>query len=116
MSRPSAADAGSGGVASYMRTGDVTKAEIIWALKTVMSHHSCQSGSNINDIFVCMFPDSEIARKFQLGATKVAYVVRFGLAKHFHAELLKTFHFSFRRVPQLSDTNWPDGLVHSLLG
>jgi len=40
----------------------------------------------MSDLFVRMFPYSEIARKFQMGATKVAYVVRFGLAEYFHGE------------------------------
>jgi len=42
----------------------------------------------MSDLFVRMFPDSEIAHKFQMGATKVAYVVRFGLAGNVHGELL----------------------------
>jgi len=35
-----------------------------------------------------MFPDSEIAKKFQLGSTKMAYLIKFGLSPHFHTELL----------------------------
>jgi len=35
-----------------------------------------------------MFPDSDIARKFQLGSTKMAYLVKFGLSPHCHTKLM----------------------------
>ena len=66
----------------------MTKAEITWTLKSVMSHFSYSSAADMNAVFQAMFPDSEIARKFQLGSTKMAYVLKFGLAPYFHKELL----------------------------
>ena len=37
-----------------------------------------------------MFPDNNIAKQFQLGAIKAAYVISFGLAPYFHEKLLTT--------------------------
>lgn len=77
---------------SFVHKDDVTKAEVLWALKSVVSHHSFNSCKDLNDLFKSMFPDSQIASKFQLGPTKLAYVVRFGLAPHFQSELVSTLH------------------------
>ena len=38
------------------------KAEILWPLKSVMSHFSYSSAGNIVDVFKAMFPDSNIAQ------------------------------------------------------
>ena len=39
------------------------KAEILWALKTVMSHFSYNSAADIADVLRAMFPDSTIVQK-----------------------------------------------------
>ena len=39
------------------------KAEILWALKCVLSHFSFSSSTNITYIFKAMFPDSAAAQK-----------------------------------------------------
>ena len=39
------------------------KAEILWLLKTVMSHFSYNSATDIADVLRAMFPDSAIAQK-----------------------------------------------------
>ena len=39
------------------------KAEILWALKTAMSHFSYNSAADIADVLRAMFPDSAIAQK-----------------------------------------------------
>lgn len=75
-------------VTSFATKDDVTKAEVVWTLKTVMSHHSFNSGQGLNSLLQAMFPDSEIAKKFQLGPDKMAYMVRFGLSEYFRKELL----------------------------
>ena len=43
---------------------DVLNAEVLWAVKTVMSHFSANSSSNRGDLFMKMFPDSQIAPRF----------------------------------------------------
>jgi len=48
-----------------------------------MYHHSYHSCSSMNDLLVRVFPDSDIACKLQLGATKVAYITHFGFTEHF---------------------------------
>ena len=43
------------------------KAEILWSLKSVSSGFSNNSAtSNINQVFAAMFPDSKIAKSFQV--------------------------------------------------
>ena len=59
------------------------KAEIVWALKSVLSGYSNNSCADISKIFTCMFPDSKIAKSFELGATKLKYVINFGIAPYF---------------------------------
>ena len=56
------------------------KAEILWALKTVMSHFSYNSSTNIADVFRAMFPDSAIAQNMNCGPTKLSYLICFGIA------------------------------------
>ena len=50
----------------------VQHAEIYWVLKVVMSHFSLRSCLEIKTLFQAMFPDSEIAKQFQLSKTKCA--------------------------------------------
>ena len=63
-------------------------AEIRWALKTVMSHYSLNSAQDITDVFHAMFPDSNIAKRMSCGATKLSYLITFGIAPFFKQELL----------------------------
>ena len=66
----------------------VVKAEIVWALKVVMSHFSLRSCLELNDLFKCIFRDSQIASKFSLSKTKCSYIINFGLAPYFSELLL----------------------------
>ena len=66
----------------------VVKAEIVWALKVVMSHFSLRSCLELNDLFKCIFRDSQIASKFSLSKTKYSYIINFGLAPYFSELLL----------------------------
>ena len=59
------------------------KAEIVWSLKSVCSGFSNNSASNINQGFASMFPDSKIAKSFQVGPDKLKYICNFGLAPFF---------------------------------
>ena len=58
----------------------VLNAEIKWSMKVIQSHFSFQSCIDLNKLFYDMFPDSEIAQQFQLGKTKYAYLVNYGMA------------------------------------
>ncbi len=64
------------------------KAEILWALKSVMSHFSMNSAQDIVDVFKVMFPDSKIAQGMSCGPTKLSYLITFGLAPYFHHLLI----------------------------
>ena len=47
------------------------KAEIIWALKTVMSNYSNNSSLILSRVFLCFFPDSIIVQSIELGPRKL---------------------------------------------
>ena len=66
-------------------TREQHKAEIFWALKSVMSHFSYNSA----DVFKAMFPDSIIAQHMSCGPTKLSYLISFGIAPYFMDLLLK---------------------------
>ena len=59
------------------------KAEIIWALKSVLKGYSNNPCADISKIFTCMFRDSKIFKSFEFGATKLKYVINFGIAPYF---------------------------------
>ena len=71
---------------------ETLKAEILWALKVIMSHYSYKSCEGTSKLFQAMFPDGErvsrIASQFTCGEKKCAYLICFGLAPHFK-QLLK---------------------------
>ena len=67
---------------------DVLTAEVLWAIKTVMSHYSMNSSANTSELFKTMFPDSQIAQKFNCGKTKCSYLITHGLATYFHDRML----------------------------
>lgn len=76
-------------LASFVTWNPTLKAEICWAIKVATSHYSFKSCENAGVIFQTMFPDSEIAKQFSCGETKVAYLSTFGIAPHF-SSLMKT--------------------------
>ena len=70
---------------------DVLIAEVLWALKTLISHYSQRSSEGTDKLFKNMFPDRQIAQSFQCGRTKCAYLICFGLAPYYHNMLLSKF-------------------------
>ena len=70
-------------------TREQHKAEIFWALKSVMSHFSYNSPHDITGVFKAMFPDSIIAQHMSCGPTKLSYLISFGIAPYFMDLLLK---------------------------
>ncbi len=76
-------EVGSVSVSPFVISEKVVDAEIIWALKNVMDHHSKRSVDEDAETFRRMFPDSQIAQKFKLGRTKLSYVLYYGLAEYF---------------------------------
>ena len=74
---------------TYVTSESVTKAEILWAMKIVLSHFSFRASTDVGGLFQNMFPDSAIAKKFSCGKTKVNYMICFGLASYFKEKLLQ---------------------------
>ena len=73
---------------------EVTKAEIIWLLKTVDSGFSIRSNDDLSSMFMTMFPDSAIASQFQMARSKSMYELNHGLAPHFKSILVDTLKSS----------------------
>ena len=73
---------------------DVTKAEIVWLLKTVDNGFSVRSNDEINEVFSVMFPDSKIASQFRMVRSKAMYEINHGLAPYFKTVLNDTLNVS----------------------
>lgn len=74
-------------VSNFLVKDDVTRAEIIWALNGVMCHSSLRGNAQSAKLFAHMFPDSQIASRFQMQKDKNAYVVSYGLGPYFQEQL-----------------------------
>ncbi len=61
---------------------ETMKAEILWCFRTVTTHSSYKSNKMYSDMFRQMFPDSIIAKNFQCGERKTAYIASFGIAPY----------------------------------
>jgi hypothetical protein len=77
-------------IESFVLPVNAMRAEILWALKVVMTHGSLRSCIDINNLFKVMFSDSVIVNNFQLGKTKCGYFINYGIAPFFKDELIKT--------------------------
>ena len=78
----SAAQSGQTMIEDFQIPALVVKAEIVWALKIVMSHFLLRSYLELNDLFK-LFSNSQIVSKFSLSKTKCSYIINFGLAPYF---------------------------------
>ena len=75
-------------ISSFLAKDAALEAEILWSIKTVVDHYSCNSSEKTNLLFARMFSDSDIAKKFSCGKTKCGYLIKFGLAPYFHQIVL----------------------------
>ena len=78
-----------GTVKEMLTKNDVTNAEIMWWLKVVDRHFSCNSCSDLSNLFQFMLADSEIAHQFSFGKTKCRYMTLYGIVPYCISELLK---------------------------
>lgn len=76
-------------VSKFVLKKEQHKAEIVWALKSVMSHFSYNSTQDIGDVFRVMFPDSKTAQLWSCGPTKLSYLITFGIAPYVRELLLE---------------------------
>ena len=67
-------------VSNFVVSSETVKAEIRWVLKSVISGYSNNSSANLNNLFSCMFPDSQLAKSFKVGADKMRFSINFELA------------------------------------
>lgn len=72
---------------NYVTKDDVTRAEIIFSLCQVKKQASLRCYAEISNCIDLMFPDSMIAKKFQMQKDKMSYVVHYGLGPYFQEEL-----------------------------
>ena len=70
------------------------RAEILWTTKVVTSHFSLRSYLELNELFEIMFPDSRVAKSFQLSKTKCGYFITYGLAPYVKELLMKKIQSS----------------------
>lgn len=74
-------------LSSYMLSEGAMRAEIMWAIDRVMQHLSLRDGEEASSLFPLMFPDSEIASKFQMKKDKLAYIATYGIGPYFQNRL-----------------------------
>ena len=75
-------------IETFTNNTQTMKADIIWALTTVVFGLSQNSNNDISNCFCGTFPNNATAEEFSLGRTKSTYVVNHGLSPYFK-ELLK---------------------------
>ena len=71
-----------------MLTSNVTEAEILWVIRTCLTHSSLRSCDGISKLISRMFSDSNIAKSFSLARTKCGYFINFGVAPYLKDQLL----------------------------
>ena len=62
---------------------EVLWAEIISTIYKVVNHNSFNSSKHSSNLYEIMFPDSNIAKQFSCGPSKMAYMAAFGLGPYF---------------------------------
>ena len=68
---------------------DISRAEILFALKMVSSNSSFNSADQLTELVASAFPDSDIAKNFTLNPSKAAYVINYGLGHTLGGKSLK---------------------------
>ena len=75
------------GTLTLTKDEQIIKAETLHALHYVDSSNSYSSSTQQSELYSMMFPDSAIAKAFTSGASKIAYVVKYGLAPFYQDKL-----------------------------
>lgn len=74
-------------VDSFAFKSDLTEAETLWSIETVMTHKSLRTAEKDVTIMKRMFKDSSVAEKMKLKKDKIAYVLLYGVAPYYRQEL-----------------------------
>lgn len=72
---------------SFVQKDEVTRAETLWCLQTVINHDSLRGAASSVSLFRRMFPDDHIANNMHLQKDKISYMIVYGLAPYFHGRL-----------------------------
>ena len=75
-------------LAEYALRKKQHKTEIMWTLKSMMSHFLYSLSGEICHIFGLCFQTVPLLKKMKCGPTKVSYIIPFGLAPYFKKLLL----------------------------
>ncbi|XP_037284486.2 uncharacterized protein LOC119177183 [Rhipicephalus microplus] len=78
----------SNGSANTSLEHQVSKAETTFALSVVAKGIPFSWGDTATSIYHCMFPDSDIAKKFSCGRIKLARIVSHGLGPYFKGQVV----------------------------
>ena len=91
----------------------VSEVEIRWTLKSVIAGYSNNFNVDCSRLFLSMFPDSNIAKKYHLGPDKLRYSVNFVLGPYFKNILMESvrksvisFDESFNKATQPSELDF----------
>lgn len=75
------------GLDNFLLKEEVTKAEILWCIETVMTHKSLRTAEKDIDTLKKMCSDSQVVTKIQLKKDKIAYTIMYGIAVFFNDAL-----------------------------
>ena len=67
----------------------VTNAEILRALDIVECNQSFASAASDKHLYQRMFPNDPIAKQYQMGETKVSYIIKYGISPYMKRLILK---------------------------
>ena len=70
-------------------TSQMKKTEILMALQAVLCHVSSRTMEMFVQMSIVYFPVSDIPDKLQLGRIKIGYLVQFGLAPYYRAQIFR---------------------------
>lgn len=73
----------------------IMEAELRWVLHTVEANKSFNSEDNVNQLFMVMFDDSHLAKKFACGRTKSTYLLMFALLPYIKSKIDESLSTSF---------------------
>ena len=98
------------------------KAEILGALKSVMTHFSYSSACDIVDAFKAMFTDCNIAQGMSFGPGKLSYLITFGIVPYFRQSLVEDLKMTqmfcnlmSHSIQSFMKNRWTDGFQCQVL-
>ena len=83
-----------GKIEEIVTNSAVSEAKIRWTLKSVIAVNSNNSNAHCSCLFLSMFPDSNITKKYHLGPDNLRYCVNFGLGPSFKNILVESIRKS----------------------